>query len=255
MSKEDLKGDRVVIKQVVKEAIRHLPKFFNLEPSDYPNLGKYIEVGHKKLLPKSEYDMIKREQDRRRDSGERENLLDLFEQLLRMKTWANRDKHVSKQKIIDLRQVVPAESTTTDQQLVQANNQQIRAALDAPPPDVQPFDANAVPLNQGQLQQPAATAIVPCQFSPLMASMDNLTAGLQNPQFQRRPGNRFSNQGPQGQPREPRRFCCGQTSHRVQECPILLEFYQATGRQSPFAQRQFHQNRQPLQRMPNSNFA
>ena len=256
MSKEDLKGDRVVIKQVVKEAIRHLPKFFNLEPSDYSNLGKYIEVGHKKLLPKSEYDMIKREQDRRRDSGERENLLDQFEQLLRMKAWANRDKQVSKQKIIDLRQVVPAEPTPADQQLVQANTQQVRAALDAPPPDFQPFNANVVPFNQGQPQQPATTAMVPYEFSPLMASMDNLTAALSNPQFQRRPqGGRFPNQGPQGLRREPRCFCCGEVGHRVQQCPILLEFYQATGRQPPFAQRPFRQNRQPRQQMPNSNFA
>ena len=44
MSKEDLKGDRVVIKQVVKEAIRHLPKFLILNSLTTLTLGSTLRL-------------------------------------------------------------------------------------------------------------------------------------------------------------------------------------------------------------------
>ena len=60
------------MKQVVKEAIKHLPKFFNLDPTDYMNLQTLIETRQQKFLPKEQFEAIKEQQKAKRESGQQE---------------------------------------------------------------------------------------------------------------------------------------------------------------------------------------
>ena len=148
----------MILKQVVKEAIRKLPKYFNLEVSDHANLAKYIEVGQKKLLPKSQYNLIKQERESQRSQGVKENLLDQFEQYLRMKAWANRDNHATKQQLSDIRQIQATPITPPNPP--SSANPTVSDAI--PPPNYQPF---AVP-------DPAQNV---AHVQDLMNAMDNLT--------------------------------------------------------------------------------
>ena len=92
MSKEDLENDKVILKQIVKEAIKKLPAEFELEVSDHSNLKKLITAGQKKLLPKDAWEALQEVQVKK------DNPLKLFEQYLRMKAWALK----SKNKTIDI---------------------------------------------------------------------------------------------------------------------------------------------------------
>ena len=238
MSKEDLKKDKMILKQVVKEAIRKLPKYFNLEVSDHANLAKYIEVGQKKLLPKSQFDLIKQERDAQRSQGIRENLLDQFEQYLRMKAWANRDNHTTKQKLSEIRQIQttpikPSKPALPPNQPIEDN---------APPPNYQPFARTEPAQNVAHVQD-------------LTDAMDNLTRVVlanqlqaQQPQNYAPRRNQFQQGGQQQFRRQQERkcFCCGQFGHVVQQCPTLLDYFHNTGQVPPFIVRRNRVPRQPM---------
>ena len=50
------------MKQVVKEAIKHLPKLLSLDATDYMNSQALIEPGQRKFLPKEEFEAIRDQQ-------------------------------------------------------------------------------------------------------------------------------------------------------------------------------------------------
>ena len=87
MSRENFTKNKHRLKQVVKEAIRQLPKFFNLDTSDYTSLGILIEAEQR----------IKQQQAGKPEKGEFNNVLTQLEQFLRMKAWVNRDLKTTKQ--------------------------------------------------------------------------------------------------------------------------------------------------------------
>lgn len=105
MSKEDLTNNAQMMKQVVKEAIRHLPDLFGLIPSDYSNLQKYIDASMKKVLSKTQFEKLTKFGSPR----DKQNMLDLLEQYLRIVAVSNRDKHSTTLKIADVRQLHPEE--------------------------------------------------------------------------------------------------------------------------------------------------
>ena len=231
MSKEDFTQNKQRMKQVVKEAIKHLPKFFNLDPTDYMNLPTLIEAGQRKFLPKEQFEAIKQQQQAKRESGQQESMLDQLEQFLRMRAWANRDLTTTKQKITSVLNV---------------------SAPVAPPP---------TPITQS-LQQTALMAHNPStsvtqremvadstpQHNQLLQAMSNFTDSLEALALR-------NNQQPrQGFQRRGGCYCCGDPNHSFRQCDIWNNYLKQSGqshliqqqlpRQQPF--RQFPRQQQPV---------
>ena len=98
------------MKQVVKEAIRHLPDLFGLIPSEYSNLSTYIDASMKKALSKSQFKRLKN------FPREEPNMLDQLEQYLRIVAVSNRDKHSTTRKIADVEHLGKDTSDSLNQQ-------------------------------------------------------------------------------------------------------------------------------------------
>ena len=81
--------DSDLIKQAAKEVFKGLPKYFNLQPSNRCNLKKFIDTGYEKLLQKDQHESLRAKEDTLNKDGE--NPLNLLEQHLKMKGWANRE--------------------------------------------------------------------------------------------------------------------------------------------------------------------
>ena len=220
MSREDFTKNKHRLKQVVKEAIRHLPKFFNLSTSDYMSLGSLIEAGQRKFLPKEQFEAIKKQQTLKQEKGESDDLLTQLEQFLRMKAWANRDLKTSKQDIeavmaVNTPAATPAPLFTPSnlpQQPTGAMTQQPVLATAA-----LPTPARTSPSDPTQLQ--------------LLQAVNSLGSNLNTLLTNRQP------------PSRRRCWGCGDTSHGINQCPIFQQFLQQQGRPSPFTSRQ--QNSRP----------
>ena len=228
MSKEDFTKNKHRLKQVVKEAIKHLPSFFNLDTSDYLSLGNFIEAGQKKLLPKEQFDMLQRQRELKREEGTGENMLDQLEQFLRMKAWANRDTQHTKQKLSDIRQV----SHQPLNPVAQTEN--------VPTPSLPP-------VHNVALTQPSSPAPDPAQMQ-LIQAMTDLTNS-----FASRPNNNNRNDSFNNRRRR-QCFCCGDPNHGIRQCPVFNEFLTSTGRQL-FFQPQYQQMPSSLQQLPSMQLA
>ena len=216
MSKEDFTHNKQRMKQVVKEAIKHLPKFFNLDPTDYMNLQTLIEAGQRKFLPKEQFEAIKRQREAKRESGLQESLLDQLEQFLRMRAWANRDLTSTKQKITSVLHVTsPTVPPTTP---IQPSNQQPALLAQNPLTSTAPREIIPEPMTTNQTQ--------------LLQAMNTLTNSLEamafrnQPTQQRRPGNQRG-----------ACFCCGSYEHGFRQCDVWNNYLVQSG-QSHLIQRQ-----------------
>ena len=219
MSKEDFTQNKQRMKQVVKEAIKHLPKFFNLDPTDYMNLQTLIEAGQRKFLPKEQFEAIKIQQKAKRESGQQDSLLDQLEQFLRMRAWANRDLQSTKQQLTSVLNVSSPVAPPQSPILPQQHPQHAHLA-NQPPTSTVPQETSGDRNNH------------------LIQAMTNLTGSLEAMAL------RNNRQGPGPC------FCCGSTNHTFRQCDVWKTYLRQTGQshliqnqqQRPY--RQFNFNRQ-----------
>ena len=231
MSKEDFTHNKQRMKQVVKEAIKHLPKFFNLDPTDYMNLQTLIEAGQRKFLPKEQFEAIRDQQKAKRESGQQDSLLDQLEQFLRMRAWANRDLQSTKQKLTSVLQV----SSPT-----------VPASSSQPPPLPTP----QVPQAVMAIQPPTSTVRPQEMTTPSPTHQANLIQAMANlaDSFEAMAFRNNQNQPQQGIQRRGGCFCCGDPNHSFRQCEVWKTYLRQSGqshliqqRQQPY--RQFNQNR------------
>lgn len=217
----NIEAGSTIEKQIVKLAIKKLPKEIGLNVNDYPNIRTYLSAGASLMFPPN---MAK---DYLEEQNKETSLLKLLEKYVRLKVWATRTKDLEADNIESIRKVDLNSSSAypTVPGILHTPNTQSSQILVTQPPFESDVNASSIASaikcqNDFMRQLPGmiTTALVEAVTKVVPAVVNQTNAGIPVPNKMLQNGNALQQFVP-----EIVCYYCWEKGHKKPQCPLLAQ--------------------------------